>query len=72
MIGYELSYREGVKFITKSFNFITGKFIVTKKENGKISKEDGWAKELENIYVEDWTFPFVRDKISWYGDGIDV
>ncbi len=72
VIGYELSYNKGVKFITKSFNFITGKFIVTKKENGKTSNENGWAKELENIYVEDWTFPFLRDKIFWYGDGIGV
>lgn len=71
VIGYELSYQKASKFITKSFNFITGKFIVTKKENGKTSNENGWAEELENIYVEDWTFPFVRDKIFWYGNGAE-
>lgn len=71
VIGYELSYQKGKKSITKSFNFITGKFIVTKKENGKTSNENGWAEELENIYVEDWTFPFVRDKIFWYGDSVE-
>jgi len=71
VIDYELSYQKASKFITKSFNFITGKFIVTRKENGKTSNENGWAEELENIYVEDWTFPFVRDKIFWYGDGAE-
>jgi len=71
VIGYELSYQKASKFITKSFNFITGKFIVTRKENGKTSNENGWAEELENIYVEDWTFPFVRDKIFWYGNGAE-
>lgn len=71
VIGYELSYQKGKKSIIKSFNFITGKFIVTKKENGKTSNENGWAEELENIYVENWTFPFVRDKIFWYGDSVE-
>ncbi|MGI9649659.1 hypothetical protein [Chryseobacterium sp. RLHN22] len=71
VIGYELSYQKASKFITKSFNFITGKFIVTRKENGKTSNENGWAEELENIYVEDWTFPFLRDKIFWYGNGAE-
>lgn len=71
VIGYELSYQKGKKSIIKSFNFITGKFIVTKKENGKTSNENGWAEELENIYVEDWTFSFVRDKIFWYGDSVE-
>jgi len=69
VIGYELSYRKGAKSIAKSFNLITGKFTV--KKNGKASIEDGWAKELENIDVENWTFPFVRDKIFWYGESVE-
>ena len=70
VIGYELSYQTDAKLITRSFNFITGKFIAARKENGKTSSGNGWAAELENIYTEDWTFPFVRDKIFWYGDGV--
>ena len=71
VIGYEVSYQKNSKSIFKSFNFITGKFIVTKKENGKISNENGWAQDLENIDAEDWTFSFLRDKVFWYGDSVE-
>jgi hypothetical protein len=71
VIGYELSYQKGSKFITKSFNFITGKYIATKKDNGKTSTVNGWSAELENIYAENWDFPFLRDKIYWYGEAVE-
>lgn len=71
VIGYELSYQKDTKFITKSFNLITGKYVVTQKNNGKTSSVEGWSAELENIYVENWDFPFVRDKIFWYGEEVE-
>ncbi|SHL20221.1 hypothetical protein [Flavobacterium chilense] len=71
VIGYELSYQRNTKFITKSFNFITGKYIAIQKDNGKNSTMSGWAAELENVYAENWDFPFLRDKIFWYGNEIE-
>jgi hypothetical protein len=71
VIGYHLSYQKGTKFITKSFNFVTGKYIAVQKNNGKNSTASGWSAELENIYAKDWNFPFVRDKIFWYGEEVE-
>jgi hypothetical protein len=71
VIGYELFYQKGTKFITKSFNFITGKYLATRKSNGKTSTVNGWSAELENIYVENWDFPFVREKIFWLGAEVE-
>ncbi|KFF05760.1 hypothetical protein [Flavobacterium reichenbachii] len=71
VIGYELSYQKDTKFITKSFNFLTGKYIAAKKDNGKTSTVNGWSAELENIYAENWDFPFLRDKIYWYGEAVE-
>jgi hypothetical protein len=71
VIGYHLSYQKDTRFITKSFNFITGKYIAVKKNNGKTSTASGWSSELENIYAKDWNFPFVRDKIFWYGEEVE-
>ena len=71
VIGYELSYRKDAKYVTKSFNFITGKYIAASKFNNKTKTVDGWSAELQNIYAENWNFPFLRDKISWYGEAIE-
>lgn len=71
VIGYELSYRKDTKFITKSFNFITGKFLATRKSNGKTSTVNGWSAELENIYTQNWNYPFLREKIFWYGEEVE-
>ncbi|MDA6069151.1 hypothetical protein NJT12_05920 [Flavobacterium sp. AC] len=71
VIGYDVSYQKETKSITKSFNFITGKYIATSKIDGKTSTVDGWSAELENIYAEDWNFPLVRDKIFWIGEEVE-
>lgn len=70
IIGYDLSYRKDAIFITKSINFITRKYIVSRKEKGKNDViTDGWSAEFENnIYSEDWNLPFLRDKIFWVGN----
>ena len=71
VIGYELSYKKGSKIVKKSFNFLTGKYIATCKNKGKTTNGSGWAKELQNIYVENWNVTFLRDKIFWYGDEVE-
>lgn len=73
LIGYDLSYRKNTIFITKSLNFITGKYIVSRKEKGKKDTTiDGWSAELKNnIYTEDWNLSFLRDKIFWVGNEIE-
>ncbi|MBE8724069.1 hypothetical protein [Flavobacterium hungaricum] len=71
VIGYELTYNKNSKFIKKSFNFITGKYIATRKSNEKTDSVDGWSAELQNIYAENWDFPFLRDKIFWYGEAVE-
>jgi len=71
VIGYELSYRKDAKYITKSFNFITGKYIAASKFNNRTKTVDGWSAELQNIYADNWIFPFLRDKIFWYGEEIE-
>jgi len=70
IIGYDLSYRKDAVFITKSINFITGKYIVSRKEKGEEDVvTDGWSAEFENnIYIEDWNLPFLRDQIFWVGN----
>jgi len=71
VISYDLSYQKDTRDITKSFNFVTGKFIAIQKNNGKTTSTSGWSADLENIYVEDWNIPFVRDKIFWYGNEVE-
>lgn len=73
IIGYDLSYRKDAFFITKSINFITGKYIVRRKEKGnKDVVTDGWSAEFENkIYSEDWNLPILRDKIFWVGNDME-
>ena len=67
IIGYDLSYQKDTIFITKSFNFITGKYIAVRKEKGqKNITANGWSAEFENnIYIEDWNLSFMQDKIFW-------
>lgn len=71
VIGYELSYIINSKVVKKSINFLTGKFIATSTKKGKTIKASGWALELENVYIENWNFPFLRDKIFWYGEEVE-
>ena len=67
IIGYDLSYQKDTIFITKSFNFITGKYIAMRKEKGqKNVTANGWSAEFENnIYTEDWNLSFMQNTIFW-------
>lgn len=73
IIGYDLTYQKDTIFITKSFNFITGKYIVMRKEKGqKNVTANGWSAEFENnIYTEDWNLSFMQNTIFWTSNEIE-
>lgn len=71
IIGYDVSYsKEGKGKFEKSFNFLTGNYFSKNNYKSKNKESSGSARELKNIYINNWNSSFIN-KILLYGSDVE-